>query len=203
MKNILFTVCMISVIATSCISTQITSSWSQPNKTVVLDNLHRVLVVAMFKTEVNRRRAEDQMIGYLNGKGVVSYNYLDANFNKQNEDAIRKKIKTDGFDAAVTMRLMNVDKENVYTPGITSTYPLGYRNFSGYYYRAWGFSETPRYYTTSKTYTVEVNVFSIKEEKIVWTGITQSIDPKGINKMTAEIVKVIYKKMKNDGFISK
>jgi hypothetical protein len=201
MKKLILIICIVSTVAASCTSTKITSSWSEPNKTVALNNLHKVLVVALFKTEVNRRKAEDQMIGYLNGKGIVSYNYLDANFNKKDEEAIRTKIRADGFDAAIIMRLINVDKENVYTPGITSTYPLGYRNFSGYYYRAWGFSETPGYYTTSKTYTIEVNVFSIKEDKIVWTGVTQSIDPEGIDKMTAEIAKVVYKKMRNDGFI--
>ncbi|WP_395047691.1 hypothetical protein [Flavobacterium sp.] len=57
------------------------------------------------------------MVVYLEGKGVQSYNYFKSNFNKKNEEAIRAKIKKDGFDGAVKMRLIDVDKEKIYTPG--------------------------------------------------------------------------------------
>jgi hypothetical protein len=46
----------------------------------VVENLNKVLVVALFKDETSRRKAEDQMAVYLNGKQVVSYNYLDYKF---------------------------------------------------------------------------------------------------------------------------
>ena len=78
-----------------------------------------------------------------------------------------------------------------------------YRNFSGYYYRNWPFYSTPGYYSTTKTYTVEINVYSIKEDKIIWSGITQTINPDGVKKMTEEIADVVYKKMIAEGFISK
>jgi hypothetical protein len=160
-------------------------------------------VVALLKDETGRRKAEDEMAGYLNGKGVVSYNYLDNNISSKNEDAIIDKIKADGFDGAVTMRLIDVDKEQVYTPGNISSYPIYYRRFSGYYYRNWAYYSTPGYYSTTKTYTVETNVYSIKEDKIIWTGLTKTTDPDGVDKMTQEIVKVVYKRMVKEGFISK
>ncbi len=192
-----------TIIFASCTSTRITSSWREPDKQVVVNQLSKVLVVAMLNNETNRHKAEDQMAGYLNGKGVVSYNYLDANFNKNNEDALRNKIKADGFDAAVTMRLIDVDKEQTYTPGNMLSYPDYYRNFSGYYYRSWSFYSSPGYYSTTKTYTIEVNVYSIKEDKIIWSGLTETTNPDGVKRMTEEVAKVVFNKMVEQGFISK
>ncbi len=204
MKKFIFSFCMIVVvIVLSCNSTRITSSWREPNKEVAINNLNKVLVVALFKNETSRRKAEDEMAGYLKGKGVVSYAYLDKNISSKNEDDIRDKIKIDGFDGAVTMRLIDVDKEQVYVPGNISSYPQYYQRFSGYYSRNWGFYNTPGYYNTTKTYTVETNVFSIKEDRIIWTGITKTTDPAGVDKMTQEIVKVVYKNMIKEGFINK
>lgn len=194
---------LILIIHTSCVSTTIISSWKEQNKQIEIGKLHKVLVVALFKDETNRRKAEDQMVIYLKGKGIVSYNYLDDNISAKNEEAIRDKIKADGFDGAITMRLIDVDKEKTYTLGNITSYPSYYQTFGGYYYRNWNYYRTPGYYSTTKTYTIETNVFSIKEDKIIWTGITQTTNPEGVNKLTEEVTKVVYKKMVSEGFINK
>lgn len=202
MKNkLILSAVIISLLFFSCTSTRITSSWTEPNKQVTLTNLNKVLVVALLKNETNRHKAEDEMVTYLKGKGIVSYNYLDDNFNKKNEEALRDKIREDGFDAAITLRLIDVEKEQTYTPGNIATYPTYYRTFGGYYRRSFSTYSTPGTYSTTKIYTVETNVFSIKEDKIIWTGITETTNPEGVDKMINEVVKTVYKKMKKDNFI--
>jgi hypothetical protein len=198
MKKLLLPLILLII---SCSSTKIVSSWHEPNKEITINNLNKVLVVALFKSETSQHKAEDQMVGYLEGKGVQSYNYFKSNFNKKNEEAIRAKIKKDGFDGAITMRLIDVDKEKIYTPGEKNFYPQYYRDFSGYYYNRWNYSTTPGYYTTTKTFTVETNVYSIKEEKIIWTALTETTNPSGLKNMTNEIVKVVYIQMKKEGFV--
>lgn len=100
------------------------------------------------------------------------------------------------------MRLLDVEKEEKYTPGNLSSNPRYYRSFSGYYARNWPYYAEQGYYTTTKIYTIETHVFSIKEDKIIWTGLTKTTDPKGVDKLTAEVVNVVYKKMINDGFVN-
>ena len=203
MKNLILVTCIFGMLAiSSCSSTKITSTWREPNKEISLNKLNKVLVVALFQNETSRRKAEDQMVSYFYGKGVASYNYLDKDISMKNENAIREKIKNDGFDGAVTMRLLDVDKEDVYSRGNISMYPSYYRNFSGYYFRNWGYFSDPGYYSTTKTYTVETNVFSIKEDKIIWSGITKTTDPSGVTKMTDEIGKAVFNEMVKEGFIS-
>lgn len=190
------------IILAGCNNTRIMSSWREPDKQITISNLKKVLVVAMFRTVSENRLAEDQMASYLKGKGVVSYNYFNERFNKNNEEAIRDKIKADSFDGAITMRLINVDKEPNYTPGRIQTYPISYRNFGGYYYRRWNTYSTQGYDTRTKIFTVEVNVFSIKEDKIIWTGLTRTMDPEGFEKLTKEVTKAVYDEMKNQGLIN-
>ena len=187
----------------ACTSTHITSSWREPNKQLAISDLNKVLVVALFKDETSRHKAEDEMVSYLGGKGVVSYDYLNAEFNKQNEEAIRNKIRKDGFDGAITMRLLDMEQETNYPRGAFANYPPYYQSFSGYYFRNWGYYNNPTYYFSTKIYTVETNVYSIKEDKIIWTGLTKSVNPDGVDKMIREISKVVYKTMIEEGFVKK
>lgn len=200
-KPFLILIAISLLFLSSCNSTRMVSTWNEPDKEVTIANLSKVLVLAMFRNETGNRRAEDQMVGYLKGKGIVSYNYLNENFNKKDEAAIREVIRNDGFDGAVTMRLIDVEKERIYTPGDTYYYPPFYRNFSGYYYSWLNSNRTPGYYTTTKVYTVETNVYSIKMDKIIWSGLTKTTDPSGVKKMTAEVAKVVYKKMVQESFV--
>ena len=200
-KSMLFTCLIATLMTVACTSTQIISSWREADKTVTINQLNKVLVVALFNNETNRHKAEDQMAGYLNGKGVVSYNYFSDKFNRKNEDVIRETISADGFDGAVTMRLIDVEKEKIYLPSNQPLYPAYSRNFPAYYYRNYGYYQQQDYYRTTRIYTVETNVYSIKENKIIWTGITKTTDPEGVNKLTGEIAQVVYKQMVKEGFI--
>lgn len=203
MKNIILTAFIISLLTACHSTTHITSSWREPDKQISIDQLKKVLVVALFKDETSRHKSEDEMATYLKGIAVVSYDYLDENFNKLNEEGIRDKIKADGFDGAITMQLLDVEKDNGYTPGVINSYPFYYRSFSGYYYRNWPLYSNPSYYFSTKIYTVETNVFSIKENKIIWTALTETTNPNGVDKMMDDIASVIYKRMINEGFVSK
>jgi hypothetical protein len=129
-------------------------------------------------------------------------NYFKSKFDKTNEEAIQKKIKADGFDGAITMRLVDMEQEKIRVPGNATAEPFYYNNFSGYYLQSYNYYSNPNYYITTKIYTVEVNVYSIKEDKIIWTGLTETTDPKGVTKMTEKIAKVVYKRMRKEGFVS-
>ncbi len=202
MKNLLFVILVITIF-TSCNSTKITNSWREPNKQLYTGEWNKILVVALLKNETNRRKVEDELLNYLNGKGIVSYKYLNDNFNKIDEDKFRNKIKADGFDGAITMRLIDVDKEKVFIPEQHNLYPNYYQNFCCHYQQGLISYSTPGYYSMNKTFIVETVVYSIKEDKIIWSGITKSFNPDGVVNMTSDISKLIYKKMLSEGFVVK
>ncbi len=202
-KSIFISFVVIILIFTSCTSTKIVSSWRQPDKHIHIDELNKVLVIALIENETNRYKAEHQIVKYLDGKGFVSHEYLDDKFNRKNETEVMDKIRTDGFDGVVLMRLIDVDKEQIFIPAETNYYPTDFQNFGGYYKVHQYRYQTSGYYKTTKTYILETIIFSLKENKIIWSGITETFEPEGIKKMTNEISKVIYKHMLEEKFIRK
>lgn len=204
MKNLIrSSLSLFILLVCSCNSTQIISSWKDPNIQIHIGDWNKVLVVALLQNETNRRRAEDEMIKYLDGIGITSYSYLDSKFNPKDEEALRSKLKNDHFDAAITMRLIDVDKEKIYTPEQYHMYPVYYHNFSRYYYRGWINYTTPGYFTITKKYIIEIIVYSLQNDKIIWSGITETYDPQKVEKLTSEIACVIHKRMLKEGFIKK
>jgi hypothetical protein len=203
MKNTSLYFLVIIAIFSSCNSTKITNSWSAPDKHLHTGEWNKILVVAFLKNDTHRRKVEDELLNYLNGKGIVSYEYLKGYFNKIGDVKFLKKIKADGFDGAITMRLIDIDKEKIFIPEQQNLYPTYYQNFSGYYHRGWAFYTSPGYYLLNKTFIVETVVYSIKEDKIIWSGITESFNPDGVVNMTSDISKLIYKKMLAEGFVVK
>lgn len=185
----------------SCSSTHIISSWKDPNIQIHSGDWNKVLVVALLQNETNRRRAEDEMVKLLKGIGISSYSYLNRQLSPNDLEAMRSRLTTDGFDVAITMRLIDVDKEKIFTPAQHYLYPTYYQTFSGYYYRGWINYTTPGYYTVTEKYIIETVVYSIENDKIIWSGITETYDPQKIEKLTDEIAYVIHKQMLKEGFI--
>lgn len=204
MKKLLFKIAiLLPLLLASCSSTTIVNSWRDPNIKIHSNQWNKILVVAMLKSETDSRKAEDEMVTYLHGKGVRSYSYLEKNSADINDEELRKKMRSDGFNAAITMRLIDVDKEKVYVPGQSYLYPPYYSSFSRYYHRNWIFYSSPGYYVVTKKFIIETILYSIEEDKIIWSGITETYNPRGVSKLTDEIACAIHKKMIAEGFIDK
>jgi len=202
MKKIVyvFVVFALSISQFGCgTSAHIEKSWRDPDVTVDVSKLNKVLVVALLNNEANRRNTEDQLSRLLNGKGVPSYNYLTKDITKEKEESIREKVKDENFDGVVIMRLSDVEKDIQYVPG---RYPVYYGRFWGYYWNAWNAYYDPGYYRTTKKYTVETNVYSLKRDKLIWSGITTSVDPADVDKLMNAAAATVYKEMQKEGFIT-
>ncbi|HEY0271874.1 MAG TPA: hypothetical protein VGC22_01760 [Chitinophaga sp.] len=181
--------------------THIEQSWRDPDVTVDVSKLNKVLVVALLRDEATRRSTEDKLSALLKGKGVPSYNYLTKDIRRENEASIRERIKNEGFDGVVIMRLADVDKDIRYVQG-SYPYPPYYGRFWGYYWNAWNAYYSPGYYQTTKTYKVETNVYSLKRDKLIWSGLTTSTDPANLDKLMRASATTVFKEMKKQGFIT-
>lgn len=182
----------------SCNSTKIVTSWRDPEVVVNSAQLNKFVVAALLKNQAVRRRTEDLMASYYAGKAVQSYKELGEAELKENNEFYNQKLKREGFDGMVVMRLLQVDKDRRYVPG---NYPAYYRSWGFYYGNAWSGFYMPGYYTTDKTYNVEVNIYSFKRDKLVWSAITSTVNPAGRDKLYDDVIKVVKKRMKKEGFL--
>jgi len=108
----------------------------------------------------------------------------------------RRRLK-DGFDGVITMRLKEVEKSTEYVPGTTYGCYYGYRGYYGYG------SYSPGYYTENKTFMVETNLYSIRENKLLWSGTTSSLNPTSFESTLDQIIYTLKYELQKKGFLKK
>jgi hypothetical protein len=179
---------MLSLIACGP-TTKITKSWTDPSFTpAAAQSFNKVLVMGLLKDESTRRIAEDKMVAaFKSVTAVQSYSYL------QPADTIRgvveDRLKKDGFDGVVIMRLADVDKSTSYVPGTS------YGGWYGYRYAS------PGYYQEDKTFYVETNFYSLPANKLLWSGTTSSLNPDKLDRTVDDIIATLKGQLQKEKLI--
>lgn len=178
-------------------STKLEKSWSDPAfNAKTMQPYTKVLIVAPLKDASSQRVAEDKIAKQLKqGVGVPSYTYLST------ADSIKavvdQRLLKDGFDGVITMRLKEVEKSTEYVPGTSYGGYYGYRGYYGYG------SYSPGYYTENKTFMVETNLYSIRENKLLWSGTTSSLNPTSFESTLDQIIYTLKYELQKKGFLKK
>jgi len=160
-------------------STKIEKTWTDPSFTpATVQSYKKILVMGLLKDESTRRIAEDKMVAaFKNVTAVQSYSYLQPADTIRSE--VEDKLKKDGFDGVVIMRLADVDKSVSYVPG------TGYGGWYGYRY------SSPGYYQEDKTFYVETNFYSLPETKLLWSGTTSSLNPNKLDRTIDDVINTL------------
>ncbi len=191
----------ICLFMTGCYSTRIISTKSNSSHEVKYSSLKKILVASFLLNDTRRIKSENEIVHFLKGKGIASHTLFSKNLDIKNE-SFQRILEEQKFDGAILLRLIDIDREVYVRPGAPfSSYPNYYQNFNGLFYRSWEIYSMPDHSINMKTYTVEITLFSIPQDKIIWTAITESISPSSIEQMTKEIAKVVYKKLKKEGLL--
>ena len=170
-------------------STKIEKTWTDPSFTpATVQSYKKILVMGLLKDESTRRIAEDKMVAaFKNVQAVQSYSYLQPSDTVRSE--VEDKLKKDGFDGEVIMRLADVDKSVSYVPG------TGYGGWYGYRY------SSPGYYQEDKTFYVETSFYSFPENKLLWSGTTSSLNPNKLDRTVDDIISTLKGKLQKKKLI--
>jgi hypothetical protein len=196
-RQIIFAALICTCIA-SCNPAKIVTSWRDPEAAINSAQFNKFVVAALLKNQTVRRRTEDRMASYFPGNAVQSYKELGETEWKENNAFYDQKLKGEGFDGIVIIRLLQVDKDKRYVPGY---FPEYYRSWGFYYGAASTGFYTPAHYATDKMYDVEVNIYSFKRDKLIWSATTSTVNPAGSDQLYDDVIKVVKKKMKKEGFL--
>ena len=191
MKKLFFALC---ILAAGCSSTSIVNSWKAPGATYSPEQYKKALVVVLAKDEQSRKTAED-LIASNNKTLHVSYPLFTCKQLGDDTLKVKNMIKEQGYDALLVMRLLTTKAKSNYVQG---GYNQAYVQNGIYYFGDYVKSGS---YATDMDYIVSSNFYSIKGEKLVWSGVTASTNPKKLDKLINEVAKEIVFKMKEDKFI--
>ncbi len=179
----------------ACSNTSIVSSWKAPDATVTDGEFKKVMLAILVKDEATRRYSEDRMAAK-NEAFYPSYNIFESKEIMDNQEYCKKALEAQGFDGIVTMQLVAVDQQQNYVPGSYSG--AGYWGYHGAYYSSY---YSPGYYTTDTKYVIATNIFSLKDNKLLWSGVTSTVNPTSIDQTLEEITHEVRAQMVKDKLI--
>jgi hypothetical protein len=179
-------------------NTEVLDSWKDPN--IPPQRYQKVLGVFISQDPSLRRAAEDELAKKL-GNVVPSYSVLPEGI-AQDMNRAKQWVQQQGFDGAVIMRPVKVDKETTYVPGSTYVVPAGYGSMWGYWGTGWGYAYDPGYVRQDEVVLVETNVYSVSNAKLVWASRTKSYNPESVRQLIDEIVDQTAAEMKKQKVVA-
>lgn len=215
---IALTVAVSVLVACASPATQITRSWSSPEKNT--DGYKRLFVAAVVGDITKRQAIEtniDAELRKLNLSSTTSTSTIKPNFWQSTDldkeamlDVVRKNEK----DAIVTVSLVDVKEEQRYIPGnMMAGRPMmrgpmigpgawaGGANFGGF----WGWNHsmmmTPGHVVNDKRYFMEINVYDTDSELLVWSAQSETLNPTSVETFSAEFSRIVIQRMRDDGVL--
>ena len=186
-------------------SNKITDSWVNPDATKGSIRFNKIAVFGLVMKSTNRKIIEEELaIRLINTIAVPSYKVVsDDDISKP--DIIKSKLSEQGFDGALILRLVDIETRESYSPGV---YPSYYSSFGGYFGYSYGYmySNTQDYggqYMTDQIVTVEVVIYSLKNDQLIWTGETMSMNPNDLEQTIAELSESVKAALIDDGLLTK
>jgi len=209
-RSTLLSVFLLTVLtAVSAKSIKIVTSWFNPKYEG--HTFHKILVIGVAQDLEVRADFEDEMASKIARPGIetIPGNQILLRPDpkaKPDLDYLRAQIRDNHIDAVVVSRLLKVDKEVTFIPSSTYIAPFPYYySFYGYLGAVYPVIYDPGYEREDTTVSVETNVYATSKPDgdLVWTGVSESFNPKSAKKVADDLVKEVPKQMEKDGLLPK
>jgi hypothetical protein len=188
----------------ACVSSPFDTSWRAPDATPLQVEGAKVAAIAMMENETARRAAEDALVRELEARGahgVAMYTIMPG-ASPADEGAVRAAL--DGTDFAGAVVLRPVDRK---TEVISEPIYLGpdYASLWGGYY-GFGWREPWRNVViadvrTRTTVSIEVLVYSLRQNRLVWGGQTQTSDTVSVERLVDTTAKRVARELTREGLL--
>lgn len=181
-----------------CASTGVTSSWVAPDAGPIA--FQRTLIVVMHPVEAVRRIGEDRLVRRLGrGRAVASHTVISQD-DLRDTDVARAAVDQAGVDGVVLMRVVSQEQALSYQPGMV--YPAAYGQFWGFYGYVAPIVYGPTYLRSETVVNVETNVYSVADEKLLWSGISEAFNPIDVGATVDEIADAVSEELRREGLLT-
>jgi hypothetical protein len=174
-------------------STSLTTTWTDPNFTG--PSVHKVMVIAVRKTPVNRRLWEDEMVKAIKQRRVTATpSYALWPEDVPDTQSVVARLRADGYDGAIVTHRLSTEERERYVPGYTTTAPTtAYQPYWGTYVTYYNQVYQPGYVENEKVVTIETQVWvkGGQHGRMVWSGLSESVDPTSAQQVSEELTGLI------------
>jgi hypothetical protein len=198
-----------AIIAAGCSTSRITNTWKEQN--VTAKPYKKVLVLGLSgEPDRNfREKMEEHMVGDLRDLGYNAVSaiaqYGPKTFEGLKEKEAVQQLNEQGFDAVITIVLLDKEKERYYTPARVNYSPYGryHRQFWNYYSTIYGRVSSSGYYSESTKYFWESNLYDLTDWIMIYSAQSQSFDPTSASTLGHEYGLMIVKDMVKQNVLKK
>ena len=181
-----------------------TSTWKSPEASNTSFVGKKVAALIISDDQGLRMAGEEALVRELAAlgldQGVASYRIVPREELRDPEKA-KGWYERAGVEGIVSMRLVSAETRKTYTPSMWVS--SSYNTLWGYYPYGWGSVYavgTGR--TGEETLAViETVIFSVPANRLLWAGVTESIDPKDAASAIADVVEATVKEMTKQGLL--
>ncbi len=199
--RIYFFVISLAIILASCSSSnKISNSWTNPEVNAESVKFQTVAVFAMVKDQQMRQDVEEALASQMPNTVAVPVYKMISNEELADIDAVKKKLSERGMEGALVLSVRNVDQKTTYYS--SGMYPSAYYNFGGYYNYAWNYMYDPYGYSSTNVYVdLEILIYSLKNDQLVWYGESTSVNPESIQQTISELAVSVKNQLVEDGLL--
>jgi hypothetical protein len=182
-----------------CVNTSLIDRWRDPSYTG--PPLHKVLVVGVQRDDGRRRLWEDGMVGALTHEGVqATASYAVFPNKAPSAEELTAMAAREGFDGVIASHFVGASQRSYYMPGYAGV-GFGWRwRYYGYWDAVYG----PGYVETEYRADYQTDIFLVDAAggKLIWTGITRSVDLSSTQRTTDEISRVLVPELTKQGILA-
>lgn len=175
------------------------SVWKTPAASEVTFAGKKVAALVITKDDSLRVAGEEALARELTGRGIQGVATYRIAPKEELGDADKAKIwfEKAGVDGVVAMRPVSSEKRATYTPG-TWVNPY-YGTLWGYYGYGWGSVYVPGTIGRETVVTVETLIFSVPRNTLLWAAVSETRDPKNLQRFVTDLVKESVKELHKQG----
>jgi hypothetical protein len=200
MKIILSALALTALIAQS---NDFVSTWKAPGAGPTSFTGQKVAAVLIVDDHGLRVSAEEALANEISARGPVgvpAYRIIPKE-ELANKDAAKGWFERAGVRGLVILRLVETEKEKVYSSMVWSS------GYYGYAWDYWGYGWASVYpigkAREETTITVETMVYDLSKGAPLWAGASRTTDPKNVQSYVKRLVSDVAKRLEKDGLISK
>ena len=184
----------------SAANPKFTSTWKSPDAGTVSFAGKKLAALVISGDESLRVSGEEALVRELTGRGfqaVASYRIVPAPVLK-NADEAKGWYEKANVEGVIALRPVRKEARTAYNPG-TWVSPY-YGTMWGYYGYGWGSVYIPGSVDRDEVIIVESTIYSLPKNQLLWGGVSETKDPKTLQKFIGDLVKASVEQLQEQGF---
>lgn len=180
------------IFLTGCAGTRVVETWMDP--AMESFRLKKIAVLFIDPSQTQRRIGEDEIVRRLPPETAFPGYRIFPESEPVDFPRVSGRLREEGFDGAVLVRVLGVEDRRHWVPG----YPAHSPPYRAYYFRGPVWYDSG-YFRIDQLVRVEISVYFLSLNKLVWTGLTESFNPGSSQAMMAEVAEAVIEELRKQG----